>query len=943
MTSKINVLHELERLSYDYVFTSDEEIKVLCPFHNDKSPSCNINIEKTVFKCHTAGCGASGDFITFLARVLKSTRRIIFEDLSRRYDFDTSKVIDSSTIERYHNDIWSALPFLKQLHIRGVDDTLIRKYRIGFNNGRITIPIMNKNGLFVNIRQYLPGAPGSKKMRNMKGYGQIRLFPIEQLKYGAIVICGGELKAIVTADLLNAHGIGAISTTAGEDNWHKEFTEEIRDKEIHVCLDIDKPGREAAQTLCAQISAHVKTLKNLSLPLDEDTYPSGDVNDWIGQEKATASNFLDLIVGTEEWKPHEISFIDKSEPENLELIEAVSADKVNKRIRLKCVIAAIDTSPYVIPKKLSITCTRDQDFCTICPVLRLTEDEDGKASMIIQPESSAILSMVATHKSLQREAIIEALEMPQCKVVEFQPTEFYSVEDTRISPRLEITNTAQERVMQPALCIGENLELNECFELTGKLFPHPKTQQSTFLISKIKPTLDALSTFKLENDLSVFEPDEWTDESLDKKLNEIYNDFEANVTRIFKRKDLHFMVDLAYHSVLFMRFDSKIIKGWAEVLIIGDSSQGKSETTLQLMKHYQLGEKVECKNATVAGLLGGLQQMGKRWFVSWGIIPTHDKRLVILEELKGTSYEVISKLTDMRSSGIAEIPKIEKRRTRARTRLIALSNPRSDRSVSSYNFGIEAIKELIGGLEDIRRFDACLLISANEIQASELNKLQRARPNVKHKFTSDKCRDLILWGWTRNPEQVVIEDEKLILDEATKLCGEFVEVIPIVDRGSMRYKIARLSIALAVRVYSHEKDSVIVRSCHIKYVCDFLRRIYSSNVFGYLDFSNAILASENLISEKELKGHILQAPWPKDFAEQLLHTDKVESRDICDWCGWDQVEGLKMISYFVRKHALKRDGRMYRKTAPFIIFLKELLHSEELEQTTRPDFIKEEF
>ena len=74
---------------------------------------------------------------------------------------------------------------------------------------------------------------------------------------------------------------------------------------------------------------------------------------------------------------------------------------------------------------------------------------------------------------------------------------------------------------------------------------------------------------------------------------------------------------------------------------------------MRLMDHYKLGARHECKNATSAGLLGGLQQLGSRWFVSWGIIPMHDKRLVVLEEIKGTPIEVLAKLTDMRSSGIA--------------------------------------------------------------------------------------------------------------------------------------------------------------------------------------------------------------------------------------------------------------------------------------------------
>jgi len=397
---------------------------------------------------------------------------------------------------------------------------------------------------------------------------------------------------------------------------------------------------------------------------------------------------------------------------------------------------------------------------------------------------------------------------------------------------------------------------------------------------------------------------------------------------------------------LLFNFDGKLTKGWVETLITGDSSQGKSETIIRLMKHYGLGERIECKNATVAGLLGGLQQVGSgnRWFVTWGVIPTHDKRLVILEEIKGMSTDVIGKLTDMRSSGVAEIPKIEKRRTHARTRLIMVSNQRSDMPLSSYNFGIEAVKELIGGLEDIRRFDTILLTSAEQILVDVLNKLQQHRPKVKHKYSGETCRSLILWSWTRTSEQVVFTPEAIdaILSEATRLCSIFTERVPIVDRGSMRFKICRLAIALACRTFSHQKlRSVIVRKCHVECIVNFLEKIYSERIFGYKDFSEAVDASSVLLDSELLSKRILQTPFPYDFTQQLLYTNDIEFRDISDWCGWDKGGTAQLVSLLVRKNALQRNGRGYRKTAAFITFLKKLLKSKNMKDCNRPNYVEE--
>lgn len=934
--SLISVIAELENYGIEYDWATEHEVKCRCPFHDDNSPSCFVNVEKRAFKCQTAGCGKSGDIISLLARFLKTSREVVFADLSTRYEFDTSKIIDVETVEKFHRAIWEAKPFIKELHDRGITDDLIRKYRLGEHQGRITIPIKNEGGLYVNIRRYLPGAPGPEKMKNLRGHGKIRLYPIDQLAYDQILICGGEMKAVAAADELNKHNIGAISATCGEDNWDVTLSKAFTGKKVWVCNDIDEAGQESAKMRCAMVRHQARWCGNLMLPLDPDKYPKGDINDYV----AIGGKLKPLLDACEEWKPEgKLDFDPNEIPEDSNLTTAVLAENTGKRIKLTSVVSAMDTAPYSIPKQIEVLCSQDQKVCPACPVM-LT----GEHHYSINEESDAVLEMVGGSKRGQRECLMSAVGIPRrCGVCEFDITDYHNVEDVRISPQLEITNRSSDRVMQPAYCIGQGLELNESYEMIGRMWPHPSSQQATLLISKYETTQDALSTYELNNPerLKIFQCDD-TVEAIEQKLNEIYDDLEANVTRIFQRRDLHKIVDLTYHSPLLIDFDGRTVKGWVESLIMGDSSQGKSETTQQLMKHYGLGEKVECKNASVAGLLGGLQQMGNKWFVSWGIIPTHDKRLVVLEELKGASIDVISKLTDMRSSGVAEIPKIEKRKTSARTRLIALSNPRSDHPLHTYNFGIEAIKELVGGLEDVRRFDIFGLVSAKEINAAKLNELQSMRPHVEHIFTDSICRDLILWTWTRDKAYFNDAAKKAILEGATRLSEKFSDTLPIFDRGSGRLKIARLSAALAGRLFSHDDEyHLIVKESHVAYIVDMLDRMYSSQVFGYLDFTQAVKLAESLKDPEAVQKQIEASPFPRDFVSQMLHTNKIDLQDIQDWCGWDKGEAQGLLSFFVRKHCLMRDGRSYRKTGPFINLLKKLL--EEGNLADRPDFIEEEF
>ena len=940
MSSTISVPAELERLGYKYEYSGEEHIKCNCPFHDDTSPSCSINLKTQLFLCQTAGCGAKGDFLTFLARALNTTRAAVFAELSTRYTFDSSKIINTETVERYYDSLPNAKLLLKELSARGVDKLLIEQYRLGECRGRITIPIKNEGGMYVNIRRYLPGSPSKDKMRNTRGHGSIRLYPIIQLSYDEIVLCGGEIKAIVAAKELNKFNIGAITATAGEGNWTAELSKKFQGKKVYVLLDVDSQGQEAAKERCQHLSRVCRWVGNILLPLDIDKYPNGDINDYV----VAGHKLKPLLDKAEKWiYESTLKTLEDTKPEKVDLVQAAKAKYTGKRVKIKACISAMDTAPYIIPKDVEVQCKKDQKYCIICPAFG---EDDMKASLHV--EAAAILEMVSASRSVQREALMRGLGIPaNCKVVEIVPITYYNAEDTRISPQLEITNRSADQVMQPAVCIGEGLELNESYNLIGRMYPHPKTQQSTLLISEYEPTTDALSTYKCADleELKLFQPKEWTVKSIQEKFDNIYSDFEANVTRIYQRRGLHLAIDLAYHSPLFIKFDGRTVKGWVEILVLGDSSQGKSDTAINMMNHYALGAKVECKNASVAGLLGGLQQFGNRWFVTWGIMPTHDKRLVIWEELKGASTEVIAKMTDMRSSGVAEIPKIERRRTHARTRLVALSNPRSNQQLSSYNFGIEAIQELVGGLEDVRRFDYCVLLSANDIASDALNKLLSNRPQVPHRFSSDLTRKLILWAWTRRQEQVTFSEEACnqVLKCSTKLCDTFTEAIPLVDRGSMRYKIARLAASLACRTFSCSEDfeSVVIRPAHVEFVAKLYKDTYSTPVFGYVDFTEAIKITTTLVDPLVIKKQIESTPFPGDFIKNFLHTDKIDMQDIQDWCAWDRSEAQQMLSFLVRKHAIIRCYRYYRKNPTFIHLLKEMLNSREF--VNRPDFIKEEF
>ena len=949
---KINALFELERIGWEFTPKGDNEVSLKCPVHKDNTPSVSLNVEKNVWICHTADCGAKGDIVSLLAHMLESSRQVVLVDLSDRYEFENVRTLKLSTIEKHHGEIWKSGPLLQALRDRGVTDEMIREARLGYFNGRIMIPIFDSSDRVINVRRYLPGAPGNEKMLNTKGYTTLAIYQSKHLKFDTIWICGGEIKALVAGHYLKSEGIGAVAVTAGEGAWDSTFNKQFKDKRVYICYDIDKGGVAGAKKVAAQVGITANSVHIISLPLSKKKYPKGDLNDWIGQEGAKLSDLLKVMEYAEEFKLSTLIDYkeeDDSEAKHIRLVEAIHAKYLGKRISCDTVITAMDTTPFLVAKTVSIDCIVDggkSDNCTFCPV-RLIEPntETGLRKMKIRSTSPGILDMVNAPSSQQEDAIKRSLNIPVgCKTALVIVKEFYTVIDARLTPQLHISGDNRDHIVQSAyLVVGtKEIELNVPYTMSGRMYPHPRSQQAMLLMDKIEEGTDNLISFKPDTKdldcLELFKPKEWTVEGLKEMLKKRYNDLSANVTRIYKRDDLHLAFDLAYYSCLYFEFDNRRQNGWVNVLIVGDSSQGKSETATKLIEHYDLGVRHDCKNASAAGLLGGLQQLGNnRWFVSWGVIPMHDRRLVIMEEIKGAHIEVLGKLTDMRSSGIAELSKIEKRRAHARTRLVMISNPRSGRSIAAYNFGIEAIKELIGTQEDIRRFDFAIIPAATQVNPEDLNKLSSSRPSVEHVFTNDICKRGILWAWTRTQKQIKFDKgtEKLCLKLASKLCSIFSESLPLCDKGTMRYKLARLSVALAAMsfsTYRNNNEYILVRNCHLEYIYSLLIEEYSKPEFGYADFSRAQIFSTKVLNPEEIKNNLFSTKYPKDFVTQLIHTDEITLIDICDWCEVDREIAQRLLSFLVRKHALYRVKRWYTKTSEFILLLKGIRESGEIDK-----------
>ena len=412
--------------------------------------------------------------------------------------------------------------------------------------------------------------------------------------------------------------------------------------------------------------------------------------------------------------------------------------------------------------------------------------------------------------------------------------------------------------------------------------------------------------------------------SVKDKLDEIYTDLSTNVTHIYNRSNLHLAIDLVFHSPLRFYFGKRMLeKGYPEVLIVGDTRCGKSETTKALLRHYRLGARSSGENTTIAGLVGGVQPIRNRWRISWGRIPLNHKRLLAIDEVGGLTTDDIATMSDLRSSGIAEITKIQTERTFAKTRLVWLSNPRQNSSIDSIGSGPTIIEKLIGKPEDIARFDFAILLDRSEVTDDEAD--ERKQPNVPHKYTSDFCHNLVLWAWSRSPDQVRLNAATVDAchELGKKMSKKYSSDCPIVNSMEQKIKLARLSVALACRLFSCSESGshVHVTPEHVEYIFDFLCEQYDAPPFGFDIFSRRKFASETIDDPSVVIDLLIK--WGPEFADQLMEAYQISVKFIEECTGQTYDEAKVDIAKLLKKGCLVKRHTYYAKTRSFLKLLKK--------------------
>jgi DNA primase len=285
---------------------------ILCPFHDDKNPSCNVNLDKNVFHCFA--CGAKGNVLEFVAKKegvdLRSAALMLadwcgFELSERQVETDTPKTqkqpsdapleakrpdlqkkaqpsrqtppaAPSKAIENapprvltFSLKLDPSHPYLRE---RGLTVWDSETFGLGYANrglmkGRIAIPIHDAAGQLVGYAGRWPGEPpeGQPKYRCPDGFEKSRvLFNLHRVPEGCpeVVLVEGFFGAIAM------HRLGLPVVACMGSSVSQEQLRLLRERGaryLKILCDGDGPGEEASAKIAAQAANQVY-VRRITLP-----------------------------------------------------------------------------------------------------------------------------------------------------------------------------------------------------------------------------------------------------------------------------------------------------------------------------------------------------------------------------------------------------------------------------------------------------------------------------------------------------------------------------------------------------------------------------------------------------------------------------------------------------------------------------------------------------
>lgn len=826
---------------YFNVYDGSTETAVCCPFdhytasglpYKETNPSASINTQKGVFHCMRCGTGYSTP--QFIQRIFGCS----YIDAKRiQRCFETSE-----TILEWQKEILTPESRQTALNL-GISEDVINELQLKTHKGTkdmFSYPVL-MYGRLIDIRRYDKNAVKPEpKVKSRIGSPAGLIIPFESWidtpPDKLTLICAGEKDMA----LARSNGFSNAITFTGGEGTLPRTPELFRNRAVAIVYDNDDAGLVGAKKLAVMLKKYTPYVKVVTKFHEVCKEPKEDITDFFVKYHKHKEDLVQYIKDTPIFELSPEDILDNYP--TVDLMTASRPQNVGRMLQSNIQVVAIAEQTFTTPSAILAEKFKVTEEAK-CNFMRLNESKEWELS---DDNVQDILHMIDNNfkESDIQKNIRDILHITQVeKCVSIKTLTKQTVFKAYVTDMFETTDTNAQPMEYQVYSLDTKLESGKKYLVTYKLVPHPyKGQQLTMLVTKAVQASDSVSNFKVVEEtkthLDVIKAIPGT---VSDKIN-VLTERVKGILGYDGNNTLIQTIDLAYHTVLQFNFGNfKNVRGYLDTLIVGESRVGKSSTAEALRTTYELGvfTSLAGNSATIPGLVGGSNKTaGGNYQTRAGIIPQNHRGLIIFEEFGKSNANVVTELTDIRSSNEVRITRVAGTITLpAMVRMISLTNVKASKSsiksIASYPNGISIVTELVGTAEDIARYDLIVVL------ADRGNKVIDPFWVPQTPFPKEVYQTRVRWIWSRTPEQIIIPQDvgNYILEKANYLNSLYECHIKIFGTEAWK-KIARLAITVAGYTVSTDAtyENIVVKKEHVDYAVDFYIRIYDNPTFKLKEY-----------------------------------------------------------------------------------------------------------
>lgn len=891
--------------------TGAEEVKVLCPFHNDTKPSASVNTQKGLFKCWV--CGNGYNEVQFLSKTSNIPITEAHKLLAKMSDVENDNWEYTAQAS-----LWANNQFRKEVADRlHISEELMEELKLGIttlSKGDIMLGIpVYFNDILMDVRSYnvlkLEGLPKLMARPDSQS-GLIVPFDIWKSDTSTTYIFEGEKDMMLARDL----GLNAITLTGGAGAKPSDLVlNSFKDRDIIICYDNDKAGRDGANKLHKTLAKIANSVKYINIA-EEDIgvkEEKEDFFDFIVKYNNSIFDFYNLTV---------LEFKNEVKKDLIPLKAAVYNNQIKKNLVSQINVSAEFEDNFAVPQLVEFE--------------KVSESEDGrKVETMFEGEkriwtledknATQMLELVETDS--KKNQVLSKLKsfagIPEKEpFIEVKISQYATVYKCRIMD-VSSKGVEAEKTVQIDLYSFRPMIVGKQYEIEYKIYPHPTKNQKLVAVAHNVKEVNNIEDFVAKPELlSKFQ----TKGTIEERLDVLYQSAKHHIAKHLNY-DLWLITDLVFNSINTIQYGVDTW-GMLDVFILGDTQVGKSETTSHMVDLYNFGHFLSLKTSSTVGLIGGSNKVEGSWLNTIGAIPRQHNKLVVMEEFSGAKPEFLKTMTDMRSARVLRLARAAgELNVPVSLRMITISNPINDdngnpRHLSTFPNGVKPLMELLKSAEDVARYDLIYLAQKPSYRVNPFSYKLKGEPIEKEAYEHKSQ-----WVYTRTKENVKFEEgvESYIWEKAEELNQIFESNFPLFGTTTS-LKLARLSVALASLLTNTDNyQDIIVTKEMVDYMKDYLISIYDNDVFKLKEYKEEYDSYSTITDEECDKISDIYGRNVTMF-EFLAHQSDTSRSNLRSVSGLDGDKFNPVFNNLVRYKLIRLNGETVFPTPKFRLAMERI-------------------